>query len=229
MLLLVGMEKGGTGKTTLAVNLAVMRALAGHETLLVDTDLQESASTWATVRAENNLLPSITCVSKRGKVGYDLAQLKPKFDTIIVDAGGRDSLELRQSMVIADRMVIPIRPSQFDSWSLDRMVQHIKDVEEKTGEKLSVAAMMNAVSTNRQVKEVDEMRHMLADYQDIFPVLNTTIGDRIVFRRAARDGLAVVELKNAINDEKAIGELTNLYHEVFGERWKNAANAKKAA
>lgn len=97
MLVLVANEKGGVGKTTIAVNLAAMCVLAGKETLLVDTDKQESASAWAGVRHENEVEPTVTCVAKTGKVGYDLAKLKEKFDVVIVDAGGRDSIEMRQA------------------------------------------------------------------------------------------------------------------------------------
>lgn len=121
MLVLVANEKGGVGKTTIAVNLAAMCVLAGKETLLIDTDKQESASSWASMRHENEIDPSITCVAKTGKVGYDLAKLKSKFDVVIVDAGGRDSIEMRQSLAVCDVALIPIRPAQFDVWSLSRM------------------------------------------------------------------------------------------------------------
>ncbi len=52
MVILIGGEKGGTGKTTIATNLAALRALAGHDVLLVDTDSQGSASYWASSRDE---------------------------------------------------------------------------------------------------------------------------------------------------------------------------------
>jgi len=50
MIVLVGGEKGGVGKTTLAVNLAAMRARTGHDVLLVDADKQASANLWASIR-----------------------------------------------------------------------------------------------------------------------------------------------------------------------------------
>ena len=64
-MILSGSLKGGSGKTTLAVNLAVMRVRAGHSVLLVDADPQESASMWASVRSENHDLPAIVCVIMR--------------------------------------------------------------------------------------------------------------------------------------------------------------------
>jgi chromosome partitioning protein len=67
MLVLIGGEKGGTGKSTLAINLAAERALAGRDVLLVDTDLQGSASYWAQVRDEVGITPRVACVQKFGK------------------------------------------------------------------------------------------------------------------------------------------------------------------
>ena len=102
MIVLIANEKGGVGKTTISVNLAAMCRLAGHDVLLVDTDRQESAGTWAAMRHENEFHPTITCVSKTGKVGRDLVELGQKYGMVIVDAGGRDSLEMRQALAVCD-------------------------------------------------------------------------------------------------------------------------------
>jgi len=229
MLCLVGAEKGGTGKTTLAVNLAAMCALAGHDTLLVDTDSQGSASIWSAARSEGGVSPEVICMSKHGKVGFDLAKLKDKFPRIIVDAGGRDSMELRQSMAVCDVMIMPFRPSQFDTWSLDRMVQLMRDIEERVGERVNAKAMLNAVSTNPQVTEEREMRGVLADYAEYFPVLWQAVADRIAFRRAARDGLCVTELKGPLHDAKASAEMAAIYQEVFSENFASTQKPSAAA
>ena len=67
MIVLVGGEKGGTGKTTLATNLAALRAASGADVLLVDTDRQGSASFWAATRDENDALAAVPCVQVFGK------------------------------------------------------------------------------------------------------------------------------------------------------------------
>lgn len=225
MIVVVANEKGGTGKTTLAVNLAAMRALAGKDTLLLDTDKQESATTWAATRHEAEVKPHITCVSKRGKVGYDIAAMREKFDTIIVDAGGRDSLEMRQATTVCDILVIPMRASQFDTWSLDAMVAMLREIEEKTTVRPNAVAVVNAVSANPQVRETEEMRQILADpdYQEYFGTLDTHITDRIAFRRAAREGVGVIELAGPMADPKANLEMFRFYKEVFGEDYAAAA------
>lgn len=236
MIVLVGNEKGGTGKTTVAANLAAMCAYAGKETLLVDTDRQESAADWAETRAmtraEQGLAPDLTCVNKIGKVGFDLEQLRSKFDVIVVDAGGRDSVELRQAMAVCDVMVIPIRPSQFDTWSVGKMAKLIQEVEEKVGEKISAKVVLNAVSTNPSVREAEEVRgYLTSDFHGVFDVLNTQIGDRISFRRAARDGMSVVDLSRSAADQAAVDEMSRVFKEIFNEQWKTstARQTRKSA
>ncbi|MBY0455656.1 MAG: AAA family ATPase [Burkholderiaceae bacterium] len=220
MIYLIGSEKGGTGKTTLATHLAAMCAVSGKEVLLVDTDKQESATFWANTRAvtrgEKNQRPDITCVTKTGKVGHDIARLAEKFDVVIVDAGGRDSVELRQAMAVCDYMLIPVRPSQYDIWSLNHMAILTQEVAEKVGTKINAHVVLNSCSTHRSVKESDEVRALLmADYASDFGLLDTQVGERIAVRRATRDGLCTVELDKAHADPKARDEMQQLYQEVF--------------
>ena len=122
MILLVGGEKGGTGKTTIAVNLAAMRAHKGRDVLLVDTDPQGSASYWTQVRDEGSVTPRVASIQKFGKgVQQELQDLSKRYQDIIIDAGGRDSVELRAALVVANLALVPIQASQFDLWTLDRM------------------------------------------------------------------------------------------------------------
>lgn len=225
---LFGQEKGGVGKTSLAANIAAMRVVAGHEGLLVDTDRQESASIWAAARFEYAKAPAVTCVKKTGRLGRDVAELAMKYETVIVDAGGRDAQELRQAMAICDRMIIPVRPSQFDAWALTKMATLVHEIQDMTGEKLNCAVLLNAVSTNPSIREADEMRAVLEDYADLFPTLPFQVMERIAFRRSARDGLGVVELSGREYDAKAAEEMGKLYKEIFDEEFAFAAKDNAA-
>jgi len=96
MIILIGGEKGGTGKTTIATNLAAMRALAGRDVLLIDTDPQGSANYWAQSRDELEITPRVSCVQKFGKgLPAEVKDLAKRYQDIIIDAGGRDSVELQ--------------------------------------------------------------------------------------------------------------------------------------
>lgn len=225
MLLLVANEKGGVGKTTIAVNIAAMCALAGKETLLVDTDAQQSTASWSAVRHENEITPRLACMTKTGKVGYDLAMMKDKFEVIVVDAGGRDSVEMRQAMAVCDKAIIPIKPSQFDVWSLTRMTQLIRDVKERTEQPVNAFGFVNAASSNPNVRETAEVKEVLKDYEEFFPTMDSVITERIAFRKAARDGLGVVELSRDLADPKANLEMMALYQEIFNEQWQSKQTA----
>lgn len=216
MLYLVTNEKGGVGKSTLAVNLAVMSALAGRETLLVDTDHSRNASTWATVRRDEGVTPVIVCVEKTGKVGQDLVSLKEKYETVIVDSGGRDSIEMRQALVVCDFALVPMRPAQFDLWSTAQMAQLVRDAEERRGSPVNAHAVINAANTNPAVKEEAETREALQDFADVFPILETTLFERIAYRKAVREGRGIAELVGTgLADPKGVAELAALFQEIM--------------
>lgn len=213
MILLVGSEKGGTGKTTIASNLAAMRA-AECDVLLVDADNQGSATIWSTTRDEYRLEPIIVCTSKTGSsTGFDIVKLKSKFDTIIVDAGGRDSVELRSAMVIADKMIMPVKPSQFDVWTLTPMDQLVQDARARGNHSLCPIVCINLASPNPALHESEEVINLVKDFETL-RTARTVIHDRVAFRRAAREGCSVVELVEGDN-RKAIHEITSLYNEIF--------------
>jgi chromosome partitioning protein len=233
MIVVVGNEKGGVGKTTIAVNLAAMCALAGKEVLLVDTDKQESSSTWAAARGAHraglDLAPDLVCVAKTGKVGYDIGQFHDKFEVVIVDAGGRDSVEMRQAIVVCDLLVIPVRPSQFDTWSFSTMGDMVRAIRNQTGEEMPAKVIINGSNPNPAVRETDEVRKILTDdYRDEFDFVAGEIRDRIAFRKAARDGLSVVELTGKAADANATREIANFYKEIFNEEWQPRAKKPSA-
>jgi chromosome partitioning protein len=214
MMILIGGEKGGTGKTTLATNLAALRALAGRDVLLLDTDLQGSASYWSQTRDEANITPRVACLQKFGKgLQIEIQDLAKRYDDIIIDAGGRDSIELRAGLVVAEKVYIPIQASQFDVWTLGRMNALVEQARGFNPE-LEAYIVISRASTNPAVSEAKEAQDILSDFEHC-KLADTIIRDRIAYRKAARDGLCVSELKPV--DSKASAEVGFLYREVFGE------------
>lgn len=212
MIILVGGEKGGTGKTTLATNLAAIRALVGRDVLLIDTDPQGSANYWAQSRDEENITPRVACVQKFGKgLPAEVKDLANRYEDIVIDAGGRDSVELRSALVIAEKIYIPIQPSQFDIWTLNQMDELVETAKAFNPE-LQAQVLISRSSTNPSVRESDDTRKLLDDFANL-DLANVIIRDRIAYRKAAKDGLAVTELKP--KDSKAVDEMQSLYKEVF--------------
>src|SRR5689334_13420491 len=122
MILVVGGIKGGIGKSTLSANMAVLAARAGHDVLLVDGDTQGTTMTWAAARGgrPGNGLASLTTISLVGRqIRAELGRLRDRYQTIIVDAGAKDSDTQRAALVAADVALLPFPPRGPDLWTLD--------------------------------------------------------------------------------------------------------------
>ncbi len=213
MLVLVGGEKGGVGKTTLTLNLAAMRARAGKDVLLVDADKQASANLWAGIRREAKVEPTVACVQKTGKtLGAEVSELAGRYTDVIIDAGGRDSVELRAALTVVRLAVFPLQASLFDAATLETLSQLV-EMAQGFNPELVAGVLLNRTSTNRQVREADEARELIATYPNLH-LMQSLVRDRIIYRKSVRDGLAVVEYKP--HDELADAEMQSLYEEVFG-------------
>ena len=99
------------------------------------------------------------------------------------------------------------------------MAQLVRDVAERTEIPVNAFAFINGASPNPMVRETQEVKEALKDYVEVFPTLESVITERIAFRKAAREGLGVVELAPGLADPKATLELMALYQEVFNESW----------
>ena len=214
MIILIGGEKGGTGKTTLVTNLAAMRRNQDGDVLVIDTDKQGSASYWAATRESNDQMRRVPSIQKFGKaIASEIRDLAARYQDIIIDAGGRDSIELRAAMTVVEKLIIPIQASQFDVWTLGAMSDLVNQAI-AFNEGLKTFIILNRASTNPSVSETAEAKEVLEDFENLM-LLKTVIHDRIAYRKAAKSGLSVVELQP--KEVKAAKEMTSLYKEVFHE------------
>lgn len=212
MIVLIGGEKGGTGKTTIVTNLAAIAVNNEKDLLLVDTDKQGSASAWASIRDEDEKTKRVHCVQKFGdSVAKEIRSLNNKFHDILIDAGGQNSQELRGAMLVADKMYIPIQAAQFDVWTLgvmDKLVSQAKIMNEK----LKAYVVINRGTTNPSIGEVDEVISVIEEFESL-ELSPCILRERIAFRKAARGGLSVTEMLKS--DPKANQEILEIYKEVF--------------
>ncbi|MEW2014233.1 MULTISPECIES: AAA family ATPase [Microbacterium] len=194
MIILIGSQKGGPGKTTIAVNLAVEFARQGKDVCLVDADPQRSAARWHADREEQRHTPAIACVEKLGNINQTLQDLAGRYDVVVVDVAGKDSREMRTGMVAADTLVVVVRPSQFDLDTLGHMSEVI-DQAVDLNPSLDVRGLITQVPANPSITERHDAEEYLADYPRIRP-LDTVIYERKAYRDVAGEGLGVVEWNN---------------------------------
>ncbi|MGH8156543.1 MAG: AAA family ATPase [Rhodanobacter sp.] len=218
--MVVGGEKGGTGKTTTAINLAAMLANKGKDVLLVDTDRQESASSWVVLRDENPAVKNrVAAVQKFGSgLARELDDLSKRYEEIIVDAGGRDSTELRSAMLMASTMVAPIQASHFDTWTLgklNKLYEECMATRHPDAPPLKVVVVVTRASTNPGVQDHEAASEMITELYKNFVQANHPIRDRASFKRSPGAGLAVTEYEP--HDEKANFEIRSLFREVYGD------------
>ncbi len=202
MIVLLGSQKGGCGKSTLATNLAAALAHSS-DVVLLDADSQGTSAQWSQDREDTDL-PKVTCVQKYGNVTKTIKDLAGKYDHVVIDAGARDSQELRTALLAADLVLCPFRPSQADVDTASQLVD-VTTAAKDFNKGLQVSAVLALCPTNPVVKETQEARAYLRDI-DGLKVLNCHIYDRKVYRDALSTGQGVVESKN----KKAAAEIRNL-------------------
>ena len=208
MILVVGNVKGGVGKTTLAVNLAISLSLAGRDILLIDGDEQGTAAAFTELRSAEKGTPGYTSVTLHGAaIRTQARQLAPKYSDIVIDVGGRDTGSLRAALTVADIVLIPVKPRSFDIWGVDQTADLIKEARE-VNDTLRAYAVLN--EADAQGKDNAAALEALGEIEGI-ELAPTQIVRRKAFPNAAASGLSVLEH----DDSKARQELTQLTQFLF--------------
>lgn len=219
ILIVIGGQKGGSGKTTVATNIATMRVIESRDILLYDVDPQRTATLWASRRDEDqNLLrvsSSQKVLDKRtinigAVIRNELRALQSKYQDIIIDAGGADNEALRAALSLADLAIFPIIPSEFDMWTFETLSNLVASAQRT----LNVKVLLNRVSTNPATakKEIEDCDDFLSDFDNLTR-FDSFLSERIAVRRASGKGMAIVEYKPA--DLKATEEIESVYKEVL--------------
>ena len=125
MILLIGSQKGGCGKSTTTASICAALAGQGKDIVLVDADRQATAANWANDRQQEENLPPVHCIQKYDNIRPTLIDLDKRYEYVVVDAAGRDSRELRTGMTAAHILIVPFRPSQPDLDTLPYMLSLI--------------------------------------------------------------------------------------------------------
>jgi chromosome partitioning protein len=218
MMILVGGEKGGSGKSCLAQNLAVYFARNKKAiVLMVDCDPQRTTSDWIQARNSDPSLPAINCIQLYGKIRNDLISLAQHYDYVVVDCGGQDNLALRAAMSVADHVVIPLRPKRRDLKTVPHMEDMLSTCKMVNPKMLASFVMTQCPSLPNQARRILEAKDVCTSFG--INVLNALTYNRNVYDDSEELGSSVIEIDP---DGKAAIEMIAIAEELMAMKPDNA-------
>ncbi|MBF0469788.1 MAG: AAA family ATPase [Gammaproteobacteria bacterium] len=200
MITVVGNLKGGSGKSTVAFNLAVWLAQHKKTVNVFDLDPQQTLTDVVDVRAEEGHMPLFTV--HHGSDALEEALCSHKGE-VIVDVGTSDMVSMRCALSLARRVIIPVAPSQADVWSTQRFVSLIKKIFSERTEAIDtkVFVFVNRADTHHSILESDEAEDALKELEGT-RLITSRLHQRTAYRRSFSEGLAVFEESNSSKASK---------------------------
>jgi chromosome partitioning protein len=199
-------QKGGTGKTTVATNLATLFAAQKTEVLLVDADPQQSALEWQHDRPTH--LPQVSVVGLPApNLHREIPRLQAKYPVILIDGGGRVTATARATVAVADFLLVPTLASLPDARSTQRFFQEVVEEVAAIKGRISGAILLSMVKTGTVFNVSGQ-----GSIKDLgYPVLETTLSHRITYQEAFAQGMSVGEYDPR---SKAAEEVHALFREL---------------
>ncbi len=203
-------EKGGTGKSTVATNLATALHREGRRVALLDCDPQGTARDWRDASPEGADLPPVLGVDRAQMLASSLAGVNA--DVVIIDSPAKAEAMAAAIVRVAHAALLVIQPSGADLWASAAAVKLIQ-AKRDVGGNIAAAFLVNRTSGTTKLSKLVKAGEW-NDYEEI-DQLDATLGNRAAYAQALTDGVCVLDL----NDKKAKEELLAVINELKEAQW----------
>ncbi len=203
-------QKGGVGKTTLAVHLATAMARKKRSVILLDADPQGSALDWAAARHGDPLFPVVGL--PKSSIHKELPALATNYELVIIDGPPRVEGVARSAIMAADLVLVPVQPSPYDVWAAKEIIDLLNEAT------IFKPNLRKAFVINRKIANTAigrDVADALSDYP--IPVLESAICQRVAFAESATQGLTVYELDPAMLASQEMDTLAEEVERMLGK------------
>lgn len=188
MITVVANLKGGTGKSTVTFNLAVWLGSMNRRTTVIDLDPQRTLTDVAALRMDEGIEPAIHVEAG----SFSDVTFPEDAEEIIIDVGTADLASFKQAIMIADRILVPVTPSQADIWSTQRFIRFLS--KNTHGNPPESITFLNRVNT-RNVNQAPEQAAAALNALPVVRLIPQRLSDRAAFPESLSESLAVFELE----------------------------------
>ncbi len=203
MITVIANLKGGSGKSTVTFNLGLWLQMKGQPVVAYDLDPQQTLSDVAEVRREEGYAPPLQVNQPRDSLIDDMLY-HPQQTQVLVDVGASNMDAMKQALSIANRIIIPVPPSQPDVWATQRFLNIVSELDETNKPEMRV--FVNRADTHRAIKESDETEEVLEQLPGV-KLIPQRLHQRTVYRRSLSEGMSIFEISKR---SKAVDEFNRL-------------------
>lgn len=200
-------QKGGIGKSMVARELFFCLLHNGHHAKLIDCDVKQNSNYNFALKhkKETGKMLDVEC-SEAKDLRHSLRNLTKKYDSIVIDCGGKISDELKMAVCVADKVIMPIDPMESDEISnVEAVIDEIPDLD------CEFFILPNYVSSHPFNNDLRDFKRDFNNKLKYFKILNSSLHERKIYKKAKKEGFSIYQKQNS----NAIFEFNNFINELF--------------